>query len=126
MAHAPRPNTSSHPPLWRWNGPKSGGTPPGRKSGVEDGRLPFSFRRMPGFRNWYKPMWIEVRTLGPLAEIQIEIRCREWRYQFPGHVSLTDALRVINGHPSLDELLLDYRHRGEREGGGSGPLTPGS
>lgn len=71
-------------------------------------------------------MWAELLVVGPLGEVQVEIRCRGWRYRFPGHVHLTDALRVINGHPSFTEMMNDPRFQGEGEGGGSHPLTPGS
>jgi hypothetical protein len=126
MAHAPKPNTSSHQPVWRWKGPQFRGAPPRKESVVEDGRLAFSFRRMPGYRDWWRPLWVEVLAKREGGGYEVEIRCRGWRYIFPGTVSLQDALRTINGHPGLDELMVGYRHPGEPVGGGSGPLGASS
>lgn len=99
MAKYDGTNTSLHPPLWRWTVRKSGGRPPRCVSAAQ----PLHSKPFPGWRSWSRPLWVEVWKGGG-AEPEVRVRGRGWEFVFPGHVTVTEMLLVLNGRPPSSQL----------------------
>jgi hypothetical protein len=72
-------------------------------------------------------MWVELLAIKKGGEYVVEIRCRGWRYQFPGSAQLEEMLRVINGMVPMDELMQGYRAsgvQGSEDGSPAGRQPP--
>jgi hypothetical protein len=115
MAHERKTNTSSHPPLWREDGPKLKAARPQKVSRPEDGRTAW-IRSFPGWRSWWRPLWVEMLAIKEGGGYVIELRTRGWRWQFNEHTSIGQVMRIINGHAPLEELLDGYRASGVQRG----------
>lgn len=92
-------NTSSHPPLWRWDTSHLGAPPPPEGTVRAKRARP----RLPAWRQWRKRMWVEVWYQGGQLQ-SVRIRSRGWEYDFPGAVAIMDVLQVLNGHRADHEM----------------------